>query len=244
MISDQIGTQNSILSDQIGTQNSIISDQINRGFAAITDGMQVNQQQLMNFINYITSKNYKQLTFDMMNYWMNAYYTLNNDRDTEIHQILDFNDNFPRLLEYESRIHNVTAHAAIQDTIDQNNNNVPMIDNNDPSTSVKKIRSELMKLMYLLKNYLERQPHSGEYVKQIGRNVGFNKFFYGFRHRYTLFQGTNIEKFFSIIEQEQPIDPNSIQNYIIAFNSLNPTTVDVQYANEINNIFAQQLNMN
>ena len=81
-------------------------------------------------------------------------------------------------------------------------------------------------------------------LKYIGRSVGFNKFFYGYRHRNTLFQGTLFEEFFSLIEQEQPIDPNSIQNYIIAFNSLNPTTVDVQYANEINNIFAEQLAIN
>ena len=48
----------------------------------------------------------------------------------------------------------------------------------------------------------------------------------------------------NIIEQEQPIHHNSVQNYIIAFNALNPTTVDEQYANEINNIFAEQLAIN
>ena len=97
--------------------------------------------------------------------------------------------------------------------------------------------------MSKLSYYIERVPQSSEMLKYIGRTVGFNKFFYGYRHRNTLFQGV-IQDFFSIIEQEQPINPNFVQNYIIAFNALNPTTVDEQYANEIDNIFAEQLAIN
>ena len=235
-------TQN--LAEYTTQQTQNLSDQINRGFAAITDGMQVNQQQLMKFIEFITQNNYKQLTFDMMNYWMNAYYILQNTEIKLPQNILTSNEKFNKE-ELEKKVHNVTAHAAIQDTIEQQNKpNIPLIDNNNNATSIPLIRSELINLMSKLRYYIERVPQSSDMLKYIGRTVGFNRFFYGYRHRNILFQGTNIEKFFSIIEQEQPIDPNFVQNYIIAFNALNPTTVDEQYANEINNIFAEQLAIN
>ena len=54
---------------------------------------------------------------------------------------------------------------------------------------------------------------------------------------------TLFEEFFSLIDQEQPFDETYAKNVIEVFSHVNPTTVDEQYANEINNIFAEQLNM-
>ena len=166
-LSDQIGTQNLILSDQIGTQNSIISDQINRGFAAITDGMQVNQQQLMNFINDVRSQNYRQLSDDMMTYWMIAYNILQNTATQLPPNIVTSSDNFT-IEDLEKKVHNVTAHAAIQDTIEQQNKpNIPLIDNNNNATSIPLIRSELINLMSKLRYYIERVPQCSEMLKYI-----------------------------------------------------------------------------
>ena len=97
-------------------------------------------------------------------------------------------------------MHNVTAHAAIQDTIEQQNKpNIPLINNNNNNaTSIPLIRSELINLMSKLRYYIERVPQCSDMLKYIGRSVGFNKFFYGYRHRNTLFQGV-IQDFFSII---------------------------------------------
>ena len=200
--------------------------------------------QIYSFINNVRSQNYRQLSDDMMTYWMTAYIILQNSATQLPPNIVTSSDNFT-IEDLEKKVHNVTAHAAIQDTIEQQNKpNILLIDNNNNATSIPLIRSELINLMSKLRYYIERVPQCSEMLKFIGRTVGFNKFFYGYRHRNTLFQGTLFEEFFSLIEQEQPIDPNFVQNYIIAFNSLNPTTVDVQYANEINNIFAEQLAIN
>ena len=94
-----------------------------------------------------------------------------------------------------------------------------------------------------LKYYIERVPQSSELLKTIGRTVGFNRFFYAYRHRSDLYQGTLFEEFFSLIEQERPFDETYAKNVIDSFKLVNPTTVDEQYANEINNMFAQQLNI-
>ena len=201
------------------------------------------------FIIAANMKNYQQLSDDMMKYWNQVQKILEGNRDNfflpyDIRGPYYGYQNLSRILTNEEKTHDVTAHAAIQDTIEQENNpNVRMIDNKD-TRSIQNIRTQLLNLLSKLKYYVDRVPQSSELLKTIGRTVGFNRFFYAYRHRSDLYQGTLFEEFFSLIEQEQPFDETYAKNVIEAFSHVNPTTVDEQYANEINNMFAQQLNMN
>ena len=237
-----------MISDQISTQNAMLNDSINRRFAELTNGLNVSQNELNMFINAANMKNYQQLSDDMMKYWQHVRKILQGYRDNFF---LPYNfrgpyygyQNLNNRTISETDTHDITAHAAIQDTIEQENNpNVRMIDNKD-TRSIQNIRTQLLNLLSKLKYYIDRVPQSSEFLKTIGRTVGFNKFFYAYRHRSDLYQGTLFEEFFSLIEQEQSFDETYAKNVIEAFSHVNPTTVDEQYANYINNMFAQQLNI-
>ena len=228
----------------------MLNDSINRRFAELTNGLNVSQNELNLFIRAAIGRNYQQLSDDMMKYWKHVVKLLQDSRDRffSTPPYIGYDRgayyNLNRFIMREDNTHDLTAHAAIQDTIEQENNpNVRMIDNNNRK-SIENMRTQLLNLLSKLKYYIDRVPQSSELLKTIGRTVGFNRFFYAYRHRSDLYQGTLFEEFFSLIEQEQPFDETYAKNVIDSFRHVNPTTVDEQYANEIDNMFREQLNMN